>query len=87
MLRVELAVAVQNELPLRDLVGQFVRDPCPANPVADLKEEALTRKVHLACKLPPDFVKWLQEYYAQMKGAKREESYGENTPTTRTSSR
>ena len=54
-----------------------VKRVVPKKGAEDLKEDALTRKVRLACKLPPDFVKWLQEYYAQMKSERREETYGE----------
>ena len=43
----------------------------------DLIGSALLRKVRLACKLPRKFVKWLQDYFAQMKGEERPESYGE----------
>ena len=62
---------------IAELLPASVKKGVPANGAEDLKEEALTRKVRLACKLPPDFVKWLQEYYAQMKSEQREESYGE----------
>ena len=43
----------------------------------DLVGSALLRKVRLACKLPRKFVKWLQDYFAEMKGEERQESYGE----------
>jgi hypothetical protein len=43
----------------------------------DLVGSALLRKVRLACKLSRKFVKWLQDYFAQMKGEERPESYGE----------
>ena len=60
-----------------ELLPASVKKGVPANGADDLKEFALTSKVRLATKLPPAFVKWLQEYYIQMKGEKREESYGE----------
>jgi hypothetical protein len=43
----------------------------------DLVDSALLRKVRLACKLSRKFVKWLQDYFAQMKGEERPESFGE----------
>ena len=45
--------------------------------VDDLNEDSLTRKVRLATKLPPAFVKWLQGHYAQIKSEDRAETYGE----------
>ena len=43
----------------------------------ELSEDSLTRKVRLATKLPPAFVKWLQGHYAQIKSEDRAETYGE----------
>jgi hypothetical protein len=43
----------------------------------ELSEDSLLRKVRLASKLPPDFVKWLQGHYAQIKSEDRAETYGE----------
>ena len=48
-----------------------------ATSVDDLNEDSLTRKVRLATKLPPAFVKWLQGHYAQIKSEDRAETYGE----------
>ena len=47
--------------------------------VDDLNEDSLTRKVRLATKLPPAFVKWLQTFYAQIKSEDRAETYGERS--------
>jgi hypothetical protein len=62
---------------IADLLPDSVKKGLPGKGAEDLKDCALTARVRLATKLPPYRVKWLQEYYIQVTGEKREETYGE----------
>ena len=64
------------------LLPPTVKKGDKANGVDDLNEDSLTRKVRLATKLPPAFVKWLQTHYAQIKSEDRLETYGEKATFT-----